>query len=189
MKRNKLVVLIQFLDAVHRCYAGGCHVFILHPWVESRHLHSKTLSYACHVAAHLPECVNAQRLALKLAACFAVVAVANHQHSHAKHQLGNGVGILSGCIHHTHAVSSGFGEVNVVVTCTGTHHHLEQRCCIKHFFINNVAAHNQTGCIGNLGYKVGFSAFFQQHQFVACFFHHLAYAVDSSCGKWFFGSN
>ena len=165
------------------------HGLVLDPGVKSADLHAEALGNASHVAAHSTESMDAKRLAQQLGARSAIIAVANHCHHHAQHQLGNGVGILTRSVHHAHTMSCGLGQVNVVITGTGADNHLQLLGCVKHFLVNLVTAHDQTGGIGNGCNHVGLGAFLDENELVATGLNHFLDTLDCYRSKGLLSCN
>ena len=189
MEAHILVVAVQVLQVVDGLNALGLHNLVLDPGVKGADLHAEALGDASNVAANGAKGVDAQRLAQQLGARSAVVAVANHCHHHAQHQLGNSVGVLARSVHHAHTMSSSLGQVNVVVASTGADDNLQLLGSVKHFLVDLVAANNQTSGIGNGGNHVGLGAFLNQHELVASGLDNFLDALDCYRSKGFLSCN
>ena len=61
-----MVVGVKFLDGVDWLDAVGFHHLVGYKRVKGGNLHAETFGYACHVAAHLTVCVDAESLAFQL---------------------------------------------------------------------------------------------------------------------------
>ena len=85
--------------------------------------------------------------------------------------------------------SSGL-KVDVVETGTGTHHDFQVLGSVEHLGVNLVGTDNQGIGIGHGCEQLRLvGIFLQQSQGVACTFHFLADALDSSCCEGFLCSD
>ena len=160
VERHDLALLIQLLGRSYGGDAIGGHHLGRAVGIVSIDVHAEALGDACHVAAYVAIGVDTEFLSLELAARGAIVEVAHGIYHHAKSQLGHGIGVLAGGVHHTYAMSRCGGEVYIVVACTGTHHDLELLGGIEHLGIDYIAADDDGIGIGHGSQQVGLIAIF-----------------------------
>ena len=76
---------------------------------------------------------------------------------------------MTGCIHSDHIVSRSCCKVDVVVTCTGTHHNLQLLSSVKHLGIHLIRADNHGIDILHSIEQLALLCVFLEHDyFVAC---------------------
>ncbi|GHT22629.1 hypothetical protein FACS189430_04700 [Bacteroidia bacterium] len=99
--------------------------------------------------------VDTQLFAFQFGACSGRKAVACHINHHADSQFGNGIGILSGCIHRYHALSGAGFQIQIVVTGSRPNDYFQLTGCVNNLFRHLIAAHNQGVSLCNSGFKLG----------------------------------
>ncbi len=117
MERHELVLREKLIHVVERLHAFCLNSRIGNENVKSLNVHSETFGNTGHIASHLTESVDAERLALKFRTGRSVELVAADHNHHTENETGHSVGVLTGSVHHTNVVfGSGF-EVDVVIAC------------------------------------------------------------------------
>ena len=142
VERHDVARLEEFfltLCSLHACSLDGLSGAVS---VVSGDFHVEALSHASHVATNVTEGEDAKLLALQLCAAGAVEEVADAKDKQTEDKLSHAVGVLARCVHGDHVVSRSCCEVDVVVTCTGTHHNLQLLGSVEHLSIHLVRADN-----------------------------------------------
>ena len=139
--------------------------------------------------------MQAKAFAAKLEAGGAGIFVACGHDSHAHHELGHGVGVLSGSVLHHDTGVGGCFEVDVVVSGTGAYYDFELVGGCDDGCVDDVGAHYQCVDVGNGCVKlVGALIFLKKDYCVAGLFEyaaHLCYCGGRErflCGDEYFHS-
>ena len=112
--------------------------------VDGHDAHSQSLGLLADQTADVAESLDADLPALDFSACGRGELVAAHIDHHRDGKLGDSVGVLSRSVHNDHVVRGRRGEVNVVVTGTGTDNDLQLFRCVKHFGCDFVGADDES---------------------------------------------
>ena len=112
--------------------------------VDGHNTHSKSLGLLADQTADVAESLDADLLALDLGSRGRSELVAGHIDHHRDGKLGDSVGVLSRSVHNDHVVRGRRGEVNVVITGSGTDNDLQLFRCVKHFGCYFVGADDES---------------------------------------------
>ena len=115
--------------------------------------------------------------------------VARDEDHHAHDQLGHGVRILSGRVHHDDAPLGAGRQIDVVVAGSGPHDDFQVPGRIDHLARDLIAADDQSVGIGHGGQQFRLiGVLFEQSQLVSGSLDDFSYTVDRRLGKRFLGS-
>ena len=115
--------------------------------------------------------------------------VARDEDHHAYDQLGHGVRILSGRVHHDDAPLGAGRQIDVVVAGSGPHDDFQVPGRIDHLARDLIAADDQSVGIGHGGQQFRLiGVLFEQSQLVSGSLDDFSYTVDRRLGKRFLGS-
>ena len=133
--------------------------------------------------------MDRQRLALQLRTRTGSKAVAGHVDHHAQSQLGNGIRVLPGGVHHHDAALGGGRQVHVVVAGAGTHHDLQVLRGGDHLGGHLVAADDDRIGIGDSLQQLRLvSILLQQRERMTRALYDFANTVDSLLCEGLLGS-
>ena len=143
-------------------------------------VHTEALGDASHVAAYITEGEDTQLLTQQLGTALTVVETTNGHHEQTEYEFGNGIGVLTWGILGNYVVSGSCGEVDIVVTSTGTNNNLQLLGSVEHFGIDLIRTDDE--CVGIL-YCVEqlclFSIFLEQCQLIAGSFYFIPVGIEN----------
>ena len=125
MERQVVAAFVEFVQRMNWLGASGDNLLVRKERVKGLDLHSEGLCLGAHEAAYVAKGLDAEGLALNLRAGSGSELSAGHEDHHGDGELGHGVGVLAGGVHHHHAGFGGGLEVDIVVARACAHDYLK----------------------------------------------------------------
>ena len=168
----------------HACLLHNC---IGTERIERRDIHLEAAAYTGHIATHLTERLNAKSLIFKLSAGSAVIHVAAHHYCKTEYEFSYSIGVLTWGILRAHTVSGSGGEVDIIISGSGTHYNLKITGCVKHIGIHLIRTDYKRVNISDSLKEIVFGRIFlKQDEFGTSLLDDFAHTVNSHCCKRFF---
>ena len=185
MERHDVARLEEFFLTLCSLHASRLNGFCGAVSIVSGDFHVEAFCHASHVATHVTEGEDAKFLALQLCAAGAVEEVADAKDEQSEDKLSHAVGVLTWRVHSDHIVSRSCCKVDVVVTCTGTHHNLQLLGSVEHLSIHLIRADNHGIYILHSIKQLALLCVFLEHDYlVACSIKHFFNAIYSNLAEW-----
>ena len=151
MHGDEVAGCVHMLKRIGWLRSGLTNLLRRNERVDGHNTHSQSLGLLADQTTHVAEGLDADLLALDLGSRGRSELVAGHIDHHRDGKLGDSVGVLSRSVHDDHVVRGRRGEVNVVITGSGTDNDLQLFRGVKHFGCDFVgtddkSVHVSDGC-------------------------------------------
>ena len=160
MKTDDVALLHEVVEVVCSIGAVGFDAFDTIEEIVGANFHLKAAGDAGYTARHVAVGQETDALSSQLGAGSAVVVVAHMAHEQSEDEFGDGIGVLSGGVHHDDVALGGGIEIHIVHAGTGSHHNAQTRSGIEHCGIDKVAANDEGVNVGHGAEQGGFVGVF-----------------------------